>query len=47
MVIYAATTEITVNRMFLADVMPRLIIGSMMMIVNYIIAKMKGYPSMF
>ncbi|MBT3277292.1 TRAP transporter large permease subunit [Candidatus Thioglobus sp.] len=45
MVVYAAATEVSVGRMFLAGVIPGLIIGSMMMIAIYFTARVKGYPS--
>lgn len=45
MVVYAAATEVSVGRMFLAGVIPGLIIGSMMMIAIYFTARIKGYPS--
>lgn len=45
MVVYAAATEVSVGRMFLAGVIPGLIIGSMMMIAIYFTARAKGYPS--
>ncbi|ALE52781.1 C4-dicarboxylate ABC transporter permease [Candidatus Thioglobus autotrophicus] len=45
MVVYAAATEVSVGRMFLAGVIPGLIIGSMMMVAIYFTARIKGYPS--
>lgn len=45
MVVYATATEVSVGRMFLAGVIPGLIIGSMMMITIYFTARVKGYPS--
>ena len=45
MVVYAAATEVSVGRMFLAGVIPGLIIGSMMMIAIYFTARIKDYPS--
>ncbi|MBC8551244.1 MAG: TRAP transporter large permease subunit [Candidatus Thioglobus sp.] len=45
MVVYAAATEVSVGRMFLAGVIPGLIIGSMMMIAIYFTARAKNYPS--
>ncbi len=45
MVVYAAATEVSVGRMFLAGVIPGLIIGSMMMVAIYFTARVKGYPS--
>ena len=45
MVVYAAATEVSVGRMFLAGVIPGLIIGSMMLVAIYVTARAKGYPS--
>ena len=45
MVVYAAATEVSVGRMFLAGVIPGLIIGSMMMVAIYFTARVKNYPS--
>ena len=45
MVVYAAATDVSVGRMFLAGVLPGLIAGLMLMIGIYITAKVKGLPS--
>lgn len=45
MVVYAAATDVSVGRMFLAGVIPGLIAGSMLMIGIYIVARWKGLPS--
>jgi C4-dicarboxylate transporter DctM subunit len=45
MVVYAAATEVSVGRMFLAGIIPGLIIGAIMMIAIYFTARTKGYPS--
>ena len=45
MVVYAAATDVSVGRMFLAGVFPGLIAGLMLMIGIYIYAKFKGLPS--
>lgn len=45
MVVYAAATDVSVGRMFLAGVIPGLIAGLMLMIGIYVAAKWKGLPS--
>lgn len=45
MVVYAAATDVSVGRMFLAGVFPGLIAGVMLMIGIYIMARIKGLPS--
>ncbi len=45
MVVYAAATDVSVGRMFLAGVFPGLLAGLMLMIGIYIYAKVKGLPS--
>lgn len=45
MVVYAAATDVSVGRMFLAGVIPGLIAGLMLMIGIYIYARFKGLPS--
>ncbi len=44
MVVYAAATDVSVGRMFLAGVIPGLIAGLMLMIAIYIAARMKKMP---
>lgn len=44
MVVYAAATDVSVGRMFLAGVLPGLIAGLMLMIGIYIAATIKGMP---
>ncbi len=44
MVVYAAATDVSVGRMFLAGVFPGLIAGLMLMIGIYIAATIKGMP---
>ncbi len=44
MVVYAAATDVSVGRMFLAGVIPGLIAGLMLMIGIYIAATIKGMP---
>lgn len=45
MVVYAAATDVSVGRMFLAGVVPGLLAGVMLMIAIYIAARIKGLPS--
>ena len=45
MVVYAATTEVSVQRMFLAGVIPGLLAGLMLMIAIYIMARIKNMPA--
>ncbi|MCW8908373.1 MAG: TRAP transporter large permease subunit, partial [Sedimenticola sp.] len=45
MVVYAAATDVSVGRMFLAGVIPGTLAGVMLMIGIYIAAKVKGLPS--
>ena len=45
MVVYAAATDVSVGRMFLAGVIPGLIAGLMLMIGIYIAARIRGLPS--
>jgi len=44
MVVYAAATDVSVGRMFLAGVLPGLLAGTMLMVGIYIIARVKGLP---
>nr|WP_321443498.1 TRAP transporter large permease subunit [uncultured Cohaesibacter sp.] len=44
MVVYAAATDVSVGRMFLAGIIPGLLAGSMLMLGIYIVAKRKNYP---
>ncbi|AKH21138.1 TRAP transporter large permease [Sedimenticola thiotaurini] len=45
MVVYAAATDVSVGRMFLAGVIPGSLAGIMLMIGIYIAARIKGLPS--
>ncbi len=45
MVVYAAATDVSVGRMFLAGVIPGLIAGIMIMVAIYIIARIKNLPA--
>ncbi|MEP0941975.1 MAG: TRAP transporter large permease [Rhizobiaceae bacterium] len=44
MVVYAASVEVSVGRMFLAGVIPGLLAGVMLMLTIYVIAKVKNLP---
>lgn len=45
MVVYAAATDVSVGRMFLAGVIPGLMAGGMLMLAIYVVARVKGLPS--
>ncbi len=45
MVVYAAATDVSVGRMFLAGVIPGIIAGLMLMIGIYVAARVKGLPA--
>lgn len=45
MVVYAAATDVSVGRMFLAGVMPGLLAGGMLMLGIYIFARIKKLPA--
>ena len=45
MVVYAAATDVSVGRMFLAGVFPGLLAGGMLMVAIYLWARIKGLPS--
>ena len=44
MVVYAASTNVSVGRMFLAGVIPGILAGMMLMAAIYIIARVRGLP---
>ncbi|KIC49044.1 TRAP transporter large permease [Tateyamaria sp. ANG-S1] len=44
MVVYAAATDVSVGRMFLAGVIPGLMAGTMLMVTIYVMAKVKNLP---
>ena len=44
MVVYAASVEVSVGRMFLAGVLPGLLAGLMLMVTIYVIAKVRNLP---
>lgn len=45
MVVYAASVDVSVGRMFLAGVIPGLLAGGMLMVAIYIMARIKNMPS--
>ncbi len=45
MVVYAAATDVSVGRMFLAGVFPGLLAGLMLMVAIYIVARIKNLPA--
>ena len=45
MVVYAASVDVSVGRMFLAGVIPGLVAGLMLMIAIYIVARYKNLPA--
>ncbi|MBF0471036.1 MAG: TRAP transporter large permease [Gammaproteobacteria bacterium] len=45
MVVYAAATDVSVGRMFLAGVIPGLLAGTMLMTAIYIVARIKNLPA--
>ncbi|MCB1792253.1 MAG: TRAP transporter large permease [Gammaproteobacteria bacterium] len=45
MVVYAAATDVSVGRLFLAGVFPGLLAGGMLMVAIYLWARFKGLPS--
>ncbi|SJZ70214.1 TRAP transporter large permease [Consotaella salsifontis] len=45
MVVYAASVNVSVGRMFMAGVVPGLLAGAMLMGLIYIVARMKGLPA--
>jgi C4-dicarboxylate transporter DctM subunit len=45
MVVYAASTDVSVGRMFLAGVIPGMLAGGMLMLTIYIVAKVKNLPA--
>ena len=46
MVVYCAVTEQSVGRIFLAGIIPGLLLSTIMMIAIYIYARIKGLPSL-
>jgi C4-dicarboxylate transporter DctM subunit len=45
MVVYAAATDVSVGRMFLAGIVPGIVAGLMLMIAIYIVARIKNLPA--
>lgn len=45
MLVYAAATEVSVSKMFIAGVIPGLMMGLMLMLAIYVVARIKGLPS--
>ncbi|MCP5365054.1 MAG: TRAP transporter large permease subunit, partial [Hyphomicrobiales bacterium] len=45
MLVYAAATEVSAARMFMAGFVPGLLMGTMLMIVIYIVARIKNLPA--
>ncbi len=45
MVVYAAATDVSVGRMFLAGVIPGILAGLMLMLAIYIVARVKNLPA--
>lgn len=45
MVVYAAATNVSVGRMFMAGVIPGIVAGLMLMIVIYVMARVKNLPA--
>ncbi len=45
MLVYAAATEVSASRMFMAGFIPGLMMGGLLMLVIYIVARFKGLPS--
>ncbi|WP_425641732.1 TRAP transporter large permease [Marinomonas gallaica] len=45
MVVYAAATDVSVGRMFLAGVIPGLMAGGMLMLAIYVVARIKNLPA--
>ena len=45
MVVYAASVDVSVGRMFLAGVIPGILAGAMLMLAIYIVARVKNLPA--
>lgn len=45
MLVYAAATEVSASRMFMAGFLPGLLMGVCIMVVIYVVARIKGLPS--
>ncbi|MGQ9369820.1 TRAP transporter large permease [Azospirillum sp. ST 5-10] len=44
MVVYAAATESSIGRLFMAGIIPGIVLGLMLMVAIYVAARMKGLP---
>src|SRR5690606_27669532 len=44
MVVYGATTETSVGKLFMAGVVPGILLGLLLMVAIYIVARIKNYP---
>lgn len=45
MLVYAAATEVSASRMFMAGFIPGIMMGTILMIAIYVVARIKGLPS--
>ena len=45
MLVYAAATEVSASRMFMAGFMPGLMMGGLLMMAIYIVARVKNLPA--
>ncbi|KUE81055.1 TRAP transporter large permease [Aeromonas schubertii] len=45
MLVYAAATEVSASRMFMAGFLPGLMMGGLLMLAIYVVARIKGLPS--
>jgi len=45
MLVYSAATEVSASKMFMAGLIPGLMMGSILMIAIYVVARIKGLPS--
>ncbi|MFK5893512.1 MAG: TRAP transporter large permease subunit [Pseudomonadota bacterium] len=46
MLVYAAATEVSASKMFMAGLIPGLLLGTILMIVIYIVARVKNLPAL-
>jgi len=45
MLVYSAATEVSAARMFMAGMIPGIMMGGILMLAIYVVARFKGYPS--
>jgi len=45
MLVYSAATEVSASKMFMAGLIPGLMMGSILMVAIYVVARIKGLPS--